>query len=131
MRRFAPAMLGIALIAAVVTTAGAGVLRGELTFAGARVRGRHYDDAVVWIAQLPEAAERKLVQVRGRWPWSKSRPLVIPMPRLVETGHHYEPHVSVLVAGSAIEVRNQDEVWHGTFSVAPGGSFDLGKRPPG
>jgi hypothetical protein len=131
MRRFAPAMLGIALIAAVVTTAGAGVLRGELTFAGARVRGRHYDDAVVWIAQLPEAAERKLVQVRGRWPWSKSRPLVIPMPRLVETGHHYEPHVSVLVAGSAIEVRNQDEVWHGTFSVTPGGNFDLGKRAPG
>ena len=131
MRRFAPAMLVIALIAAMVTTAGAGVLRGELSFAGTRVRGRHYDDAVVWIAQLPEAAERKLVEVRGRWPWSKSRPLAIPMPRLVETGHHYEPRVSVLVAGSAIEVRNQDQVWHGTFSVTPGGTFDLGKRAPG
>ena len=131
MRPIGPATLVIALIAAVVSTAGAGVLRGELTFAGPRVHGRHYDDAVVWIAQLPDAAERNLVQVRGRWPWSKPRPLQIPMARLVETGHHYEPHVSVLVVGSPIEVRNQDQVWHGTFSVTPGGTFDLGKRAPG
>jgi len=131
MRRLAPAMLMIALVAAAVTTAGAGVLRGELSFAGARVRGRHFDDAIVWIAQLPDAVEKKLVQGGRRWPWSKPRPLRLPVPRLVETGHHYEPHVSVQVVGAPIEVRNEDEVWHGTFSVTPGGTFDLGKRAPG
>lgn len=131
MRRFVPATLVIALIAAVVSTAGAGVLRGELTFAGSRGRGRNYNDAVVWIAQLPDKVERKLVEGPRRWPWSKPKPLALPVPRLVETGHHYEPHVSVLVAGSPIEVRNEDQVWHGTFSVTPGGTFDLGKRAPG
>ena len=131
MRRFVPATLVIALIAAVVSTAGAGVLRGELTFAGSRGRGRNYDDAVVWIAQLPDKVERKLLEVRGRWPWSKPKPLTLPVPRLVETGHHYEPRVTVVVAGSPIEVRNEDQVWHGTFSVTPGGTFDLGKRAPG
>lgn len=130
MRRFSPALLAIALIAAVVTTAGAGVLHGELTFAGQRGRGRKYDDAVVWIAQLPDAVDRKLVQGGRHWPWSK-KPRPAQMPRLVETGHHYEPRVSVLVVGSGIEVRNEDTVWHGTFSVSPGGTFDLGKRAPG
>jgi len=131
MRRFSPATLVIALIAVLVSSAGAGVLRGELTFAGGRARGRNYADAVVWIAQLPDKVETSLIQTRGRWPWSKPKPIVFPMPRLVETGHHYEPRVTVLVAGTPIEVRNEDQVWHGTFSVTPGGTFDLGKRAPG
>jgi len=98
MRRFLPATLVIVLIAVLVSSAGAGVLRGELTFAGGRSRGRNYADAVVWIAQLPDKVETSLIQTRGRWPWSKPKPIVFPMPRLVETGHHYEPRVSVLVA---------------------------------
>jgi plastocyanin len=122
-------MLVIALAAAVVTTAAAGVLRGELSLAGGRARGRHFDDAVVWIAQLPEPVEKKLVKVGFRLPW-KAKPKAH-VPTLVETGHHYEPRVSVLVVGAPIEVRNEDKVWHGTFSVTRGGAFDLGKRAPG
>ena len=129
MRHLAPAMLVIALVTAVATAAGAGVLRGELSLAGGSVRGRRVDDAVVWIAQVPEPVERKLVKGGFRWPWKKPR--VLPAPSLVETGHHYEPHVSVLTVGTPIEVRNEDNVWHGTFSVTPGGTFDLGKRAPG
>jgi hypothetical protein len=129
MRQLAPAMLAIALVAAVVSTAAAGVLRGELSFAGGRAKGRHFDDAVVWIAQVPEKVETKLVKGGFRLPWKKAPPIRVPT--LIETGHHYEPRVSVLVVGSPIEVRNQDKVWHGTFSVTPGGTFDLGKRAPG
>jgi hypothetical protein len=122
-------MLMIALITPGVTAAAAGVLRGEVSFAGAREPGRHFGDAVVWIAQVPEPVERKLVKGGFHWPWAKPRPR--PMPRLVETGHRYEPRVSVVVVRSPLEVRNEDEVWHGTFSVSPGGTFDLGKRAPG
>src|SRR5881394_3500600 len=99
MRRIAPTMLVVALVAAVATTAAAGVLRGELTFAGARTRGRHFDDAIVWIAQLPDPVEKKLVQGSHRWPWKK-KPRPLPVPSLVEVGHQYEPRVSVLVVGS-------------------------------
>ena len=130
MRRLTPIVLAIALATAAVTTAtAAGVLRGELSFAGPRVRGRHFDDAVVWIEQVPETVERKLVKGGFRLPWKKPPPVHVPT--LVETGHHYEPRVSVLTVASPIEVRNQDKVWHGTFSVTPGGTFDLGKRAPG
>jgi hypothetical protein len=122
-------MLVIALVATTVTAAAAGVLRGELSFAGSAVRGRRFDDAVVWIAHVPEPVERKLVKGGFRLPWSKQRPVLVPT--LVETGHHYAPRVSVLPAGTPIEVRNEDQVWHGTFSVTPGGAFDLGKRAPG
>ena len=129
MRRFAPLVLAVSLAATVVTAAAAGVLRGELSFAGPKVRGRHFDDAVVWIERVPEKVERKLVKGGFRWPWQKRRPVHVPT--LIETGHHYEPHVSVLPVGSPIEVRNQDTVYHGTFSVTPGGAFELGKRAPG
>jgi hypothetical protein len=124
------ALTVIALVAALASAAGAGVLRGELSFGGARVRGRHFDDAVVWIAKLPEPVERKLVKGGFRLPWKKAKQQP-PAPRLVEKGHHYEPRVSVLPLGTPLEVRNEDQVWHGTFSVTPGGSFDLGKRAPG
>jgi hypothetical protein len=129
MRRFTPIVFTIALASAVVTTAAAGVLRGELSFAGPRARGRHFDDAVVWIAQVPDAVERKLVKGGFRLPWKKAPPVHVPT--LIETGHHYEPRVSVLPVGAPIEVRNRDNVYHGTFSVSPGRAFDLGKRAPG
>jgi hypothetical protein len=129
MRQLAPTILMISLVPVVVSTAAAGVLHGELSFAGGRAHGRHYDDAVVWIAQLPEPVEKKLVTGGFRLPWKKKR--VLPTPVLVEANRRYGPRVSVVVAGTAIEVRNQDKVWHGTFSVSPGGAFDLGKRAPG
>ena len=129
MTRLTPTVLAIALATAAVTTAAAGVLRGELSFAGPRTRGRHYDDAVVWIEPLPDKVESKLVKGGFRLPWKKKP--TVHVPTLVETGHHYEPRVSVLLLNSPIEVRNQDNVYHGTFSVSPGRAFDLGKRAPG
>jgi len=129
MTRLTPIVLAIALASPAVSTAVAGVLRGELSFAGPKVRGRHFDDAVVWIEQVPDQVERKLVKGGFRLPWKKKPPVHVPS--LVETGHHYEPRVSVLPVGAPIEVRNQDNVYHGTFSVTPGGAFDLGKRAPG
>ena len=123
-------MVVLALVSVVATTAAAGVLRGELSFAGGKARGRHFDDAVVWIAVVPDAVERKLLKGGYRLPW-KPPPKPPPMPSLVETGHHYEPRVSVLPVGTPLVVVNEDKVWHGTFSVTPGGTFDLGKRAPG
>jgi hypothetical protein len=128
-RSTARVVLAVAVATASATSAIAGVMHGELTFAGPRVHGRAFDDAVVWIAQLPEPVEKKLVKGGHRWPWSAPRKLETPM--LVEKGHRYVPRVSVVVVQQPLEVRNQDQVWHGTFSVSPGGTFDLGKRAPG
>ena len=50
---------------------------------------------------------------------------------LRQAGLRFDPAVVSVVAGWPLVVRNQDEVWHGAFSVSPAGIFDLGKRPPG
>ena len=122
-------VLALVLATMLATSAAAGVLHGELSLAGPPTRGRAFDDAVVWIAQLPEPVERKLVQGGHRWPWSAQHKLATPM--LVEKNRQYEPRVAVVVLQQPLEVRNADQVWHGTFSVSPGGTFDLGKRAPG
>src|SRR5262245_17475955 len=123
------AVLLLALASAVATTAVAGVLHGEVSFNGGKPRVKRLDETVVWIAELPEPVERKLVKGGFRFPWQeRPKPHV---PTLVEAGHHYEPRVSVVVVGTPIEVKNEDQVWHGTFSVTPGAAFDLGKRAPG
>ena len=118
-------VLAIAVVSA--ATAGAGVLRGDVALNAVSKKSR--EDTVVWISALPDAVEKKLVQGGFRWPWQAKR--VLPVPRLSESQRQFAPRVSVVVVHSALALRNQDDVWHGAFSVSPGGAFDLGKRAPG
>ena len=83
----------------------------------------------MWLEQVPPSTERDLALGRRSWFLGRRRPP--PRPRLVATRLHYEPRVVVVAAGDSLEIRNEDRVWHGTFSVSPERTFELGKRAPG
>lgn len=127
-RRIAALLAFLATLAA--SPAAAGLLRGTLAFghspASARARPR---DVVVWLEEVPEKTEHQLTRTPFRWFWRRRTPPTLP--RIVERDLHYQPRVTALATGSVLLLRNQDRVWHGTFSVSPARAFDLGKRAPG
>ena len=125
-RRFLAALL----LALSASSAAAGALNGSVALGRSpnarRARAR---DTVIWLEQLPEKTERQLTRPPARW-FRHRRPPP-PLPLIIESGRSYHPHVLALAAGSALVIRNEDQVWHGTFSVSPARAFELGKRPPG
>src|SRR5262249_35103104 len=112
-----------------VSSARAGAFHGQVPEPEGSEHGHHSEDVIVWLEQVPEKVERKLTGGGRRWFWQAPRKP--PLASLLETGQHYAPRVSVVPAGSPLEIRNGDSVWHGTFSVSPGAAFELGKRAPG
>jgi hypothetical protein len=120
----------LALLAGLATPAAAGVVSGDLSLGGAPLpRGAQVRDAVVWLESVPDKVDRRIATGGWRWFWEKrARPR---LPRLVESGQRFRPHVLALPVGSQLEIRNSDRVWHGAFSVSPAHPFDLGKRSPG
>ena len=149
-RRFA--IFVSALVVALAPPARAGTIRGELWLApppgrtifesGYASRGaprreapaildakwlltqRGATDAVVFVERIPERLERKLSH-RG---WFRREP---PMPRISQQNGRITPRVLTVVAGSAVEFRNLDTVFHNVFSVSAAKQFDLHKHPPG
>jgi hypothetical protein len=96
----------------------------------ALVRGqRGIADAVVWVDAIPERLERRLARGRHRWFWQRPRPVVLPS--VVQRAGSFSPRVLAVVAGSSVEFRNRDRVYHNVFSVSAARRFDLGKYAPG
>jgi len=121
---------GLVLACAAVTAARAGAFHGQVGAPEGSTRAHHPEDVIVWLEQVPEKVETKLTGGGRHWFWQAPRKAP-PMAALTETGLHYAPRVSVVPAGQPLEIRNDDTVWHGTFSVSPGAAFELGKRAPG
>jgi hypothetical protein len=129
MLRHAPsACVGLVLLA---TAACAGTLRGSAAPRATAPGMERPDprDVVIWLEAIPARSERVLAL--GTSPGWFRRRIPERAPALVQSGLRYEPSVVAVVVGRPVEVRNQDSVWHGAFSVTPGNGFDLGKRPPG
>jgi hypothetical protein len=122
--------LWLAAIALLTLTARtqAGVLQGSVVNSGDPALARP-GDAVVWVEEIPERAERRLTRKPYHWFWqSRTSPR---LPRLVQAGRRFTPRVLAVASGGAIVIRNHDGVWHGTFSVSPAAPLELGKRAPG
>jgi hypothetical protein len=117
------------LVPVALSPAHAGVLRGQLALAESHGRDRHLDDAVVWLEAIPDDVEHRLATGGFRWFWQAPRQE--PVALLRERARHFEPHVTVLPVLAPLEIRNDDDVWHGAFSVTPEHRFELGKRAPG
>lgn len=81
-------------------------------------------DAVIWLLQVPEPAERRLAQQNRR---DRSRP----NPRMLIGHSRFQPRVMTVAAGTDVEIQNLDRIWHSTFSVSAAQRFDLGKLRPG
>lgn len=90
---------------------------------------RGVTEAVVWVEQVPDKVERKLVAGSPRWFW-RTRELPH-LPRIVQRGHAFAPRTLAVAVGSQVEFLNLDRVYHNAFSVSSARRFDLGKYPPG
>jgi|SRR5262245_28686236 len=126
------AMAGLLLLLA--GAASAGRLEGTIAAReGANGAERtHPEHTVVWVDTIPAKVEQNLARgpKTGWFGWfGKRQPP--PTPVLLQSKLRFEPPVVAVVAGTPLEVRNVDGVWHGMFSVSPAHTFDLGKRPPG
>lgn len=120
------------------SAASAGVIRGTLWLthpsaaaraaAEAKSRSRPaqpgVSDAVIYIENIPEKSERKLMH-RG---WFSSKPQI---PRVIQQDRRFMPRVISVTQGTSVEFLNRDLVYHNAFSVSVARRFDLGRYPPG
>jgi len=86
-------------------------------------------EAVVWIEAIPEKVEQKLASRRTGWLFKRTLPELIES--IVQVNQRFRPRVLAVPAGTRVEIRNADRVYHGTFSVSPAKRFDLGTHAPG
>ena len=122
------------------TAASAGIIRGTLRvpapgsaapqlhgYAGSAgampgmhgpVRGRA-TDAVVYVAQIPAAAESSLASAQGA------------RPKLAQKNESFVPRVVPVAVGTTVDFPNLDPIYHNVFSLSPIKRFDLGKYPRG
>jgi plastocyanin len=90
-------------------------------------RQRGVTEAVVWVQEIPEKAERALTH-RG---FLFFRRRVEPGVHVVTQRARFEPRVTVVTHGARVAFHNADHVYHNVFSVSPGRRLDTGKCPPG
>src|SRR5512134_1280400 len=128
LRLTASTCLGLLLLSA---PAPAGTLRGSISMSGSTPGNGGVDprEAVVWLEVIPAGTERTLA--RGPSPGWFRRRVPERVPVLLQSGLRFAPAVVSVVVKQPLEIRNEDSVWHGAFSVSPTHAFDLGKRPPG
>ena len=130
MRRTPCPLLAAMLLTLSALPASASAVRGNVSLGRtAKASWLSVLDTVIWFEQVPAKTETHLTRPPFHWFWQ--RPAPSPLARLEQSGRNFHPHVLALAAGSALEIRNQDNVWHGTFSVSPARPFELGKRAPG
>jgi hypothetical protein len=127
-RRAAWVLVPTAALLLVASGSLAGKLTGTCTL---RASGKSAaPGTVVWLEQVPPKVEERIVRGPVRWFWQKKLPPA-PLPELALRAGRFRPDHTVSVVGGPIVVRNADKMWHGVFSVTPGGAFDLGKLAPG
>src|SRR5262245_22137808 len=100
------------------TDAAGGIVRGEVKLPASGPEAQlRFEDVVVFVDSLPPQVARA---------WGRgTRPA-----RVTQVGKHFEPRVLATEAGTTVQFRNRDEVYHNVFSVSPAKHFDLGKYPP-
>jgi len=110
------AILGLALLASSnafaqtqAVTAHFDVVRKE-----GRTKTRDSSNVVVWLTPVASAANMT--------PLAKGSPV----PRLVQKGKSFSPHILVVPVGSVVEFPNRDPFFHNVFSLFEGKRFDLG-----
>lgn len=81
-------------------------------------RGRA-TDAVVYVAQIPAAAESALAAIPA------------PRPKLAQKDESFVPRVVPVAVGTTVDFPNLDPIYHNVFSLSPVKRFDLGKYPRG
>lgn len=125
------------LLCAMAPAASAGVLRGQLRIAGSGIAtasmnaypGRASsmavarpmmhgapNDAVLWLARVPAAADTARPTAR---------------PRLAQKNQCFMPRVLPVAVGASVDFPNLDPIFHNVFSASPAKRFDLGKYPRG
>ena len=131
----------LALVCALPSLSGAGVIRGTLRVpaAGAqssgsanaypghanamagmpRVEHGLVTDAVIYVDPIPARVESTLAAV------------ATPAPKLAQKDQTFVPRVIVIAAGSSVDFPNMDPIYHNVFSLSPARRFDLGKYPKG
>jgi plastocyanin len=82
------------------------------------VHGR-VSDAVVYVSQVPAAAESALAADPA------------PRPKLAQKDQCFLPRVVVVAVGGSVDFPNLDPIYHNVFSLSPVKRFDLGKYPRG
>jgi plastocyanin len=75
-------------------------------------------DVVVWLEPLQATSSRLENPPRQ-------------IPRLVQKGKQFSPHLLVIPTGTSVEFPNQDPFFHNVFSLYNGKRFDLGLYEPG
>jgi len=90
---------------------------GEATSGRASKRGS-IADAVVYVEKLSPEVDSRLSTPRGK-------------ARIDHVGQEFSPRILVVAAGTSVEFRNRDSVFHNVFSVSPSKRFDLGRYGPG
>lgn len=107
---------------------GKPTIRGHLAVSAA-ARAKHgaasLADAVVYIEKMPEPRKGPARRSKG------SRPVEAAAPVVVAKGDAFSPRVLPVVAGTKVVFRNDDHVYHSTFSVSRAKRFDLGTYAPG
>jgi plastocyanin len=135
--RFGAGMLAGLLL---VDSASAGVIEGRVWMSPGLARlaartpvskelragQRGVTDAVVYIQALPEKVERKLAH-----PGWFGRKRAAKTVRVIHQNRRVVPRVLAVTAGTRVEFRNLDRVYHNLFSVSAARHFDLGKYAPG
>jgi hypothetical protein len=74
----------------------------------------------------PGGAVITLLRTDGATP--KPRPQASP---LLQKGKKFVPHVLAVTAGSTVDFRNEDEIFHDVFSLSPAAAFDTGLHKGG
>ena len=110
------AILGLALLASSsafaqtrTVTAHFDVVRKD-----GRTKTKDSSNVVAWLTPVASAASMT--------PLAKGSPV----PRLVQKGKAFSPHILVVPVGSVVEFPNRDPFFHNVFSLFEGKRFDLG-----
>ena len=78
-------------------------------------RGPDASNVAVWLTPLDRD------EANASAPTSKQK-----LPRLVQRNKTFEPHVLIVLVGTAVEFPNKDPFFHNIFSLYDGKRFDLG-----
>lgn len=140
MRMSAPSRIlhGLAVLAALATPAGAGVIKGTVEVPAAAAPRAPKANAYPGRANsLPAAATEQggvgetIVWIEKLPAGMAALPPPLERPELEQRQQAFAPRVLAVQVGTSVEFPNRDPVYHNVFSVSPAKRFDLGKYPKG
>ena len=107
----------VVAVVALYGDATAGIVRGKVTLPAGGASASAAGEVVVFVDSLPQ-------QVARTW-GRRAR-----VSRVTQAHQGFVPRVLVTTAGTTVQFRNRDGVYHNVFSVSQAKHFDLGKYPP-